>query len=388
MCEACDIEVLAKDLQRRKTPDSASAVGKGKLVELKEVAENLEANCLVYDGELRGSQMAAIADLTDLKVLDRTLLILDIFARRANTAEGVLQVEIAQLQDRLTRLSGSGQALSRLGGGIGTRGPGESQLESDRRHIQRRITTLSKKLKQQRKRRQNLRSQRKQKNSYVFAVCGYTNAGKSSLINALCHSDLAAFDQVFATLDPRLRRLPVEGPDILISDTVGLIRRLPHELVEAFQATLDEVREADYIIQVSDLSDPEVEKHKEVTDRLIQDLDAADKPRIHVLNKIDCIPLPLRPNVQAYYDPKTEITEIAVSVKENIGLELLQKQILDLVSRDWREAELLIDYARQEQLAYLKENSWIETINFEDEGSRVKFKAPPAVLAKLQIYKS
>lgn len=385
LCEACQVEVVGKSLQKRTGLDPATAAGKGKISELAEMAQALEANCLIFDGELSGSQMATISEISQLKTLDRTLLILDIFARRAKTREGVLQVEIAQLQDRLSRLSGSGQALSRLGGGIGTRGPGETKLESDRRYIQNRITNLKHKLRQVSKRRQLIREHREEREAYTIAVCGYTNAGKSSLINSLCAADLEAFDQVFATLDPLVRRLPQEGPEILLTDTVGFIHRLPHDLVEAFKSTLDEVREADFIIQVTDISDPEAEAQCRMVDDLLDSLDAGNKPRIHVLNKLDLLPADqLTP---AFYTASRDrkVWECGVSVKTGLGMSALRQIILDMVSQDWEEVTWRIPYAEAGKLALVRQQAWIHQLAYEDEGVLVSFLAPPSVISRLLL---
>jgi len=237
LTEAAGLEVVGESLQARSKFDPTYAAGQGKLNELAELADALEADTLVLDLNLSGSQMRNISELTGLKILDRTLIILDIFALRATTMEGRLQVEIAQLNDRATRLVGAGLALSRLGGGIGTRGPGETQLETDRRHIQRRIKTLKKNLKELHKRRKLTRENRERNQLITGAIVGYTNAGKSTLMNALCESDLHTMDQVFATLDPTARRIKDSDIPILLIDTVGFIRKLPHQLVEAFQST-------------------------------------------------------------------------------------------------------------------------------------------------------
>ncbi|MDD7401497.1 MAG: GTPase HflX [Clostridiales bacterium] len=386
LCQACGLEVAGKSLQRRASMDPATAAGKGKIFELADMAHQLEATCLIFDGELTGSQMTAISELSELKVLDRTLLILDIFARRAKTSEGVLQVEIAQLQDRLSRLSGSGQALSRLGGGIGTRGPGESKLESDRRYIQNRITKLKRKLQQVAKRRQFIRDQREGREAYTIAVCGYTNAGKSSLINALCASDLEAYDQVFATLDPLVRRLPQEGPELLLTDTVGFIRRLPHQLVEAFKSTLDEVRTADFILQVTDISDPEAAEHWQMVDDLLFSLDAGHKPRLHVLNKVDL----LAPDQLAAVDflPRSrddKIHECWVSVRTGQGLDNLRQAILSMVSQDWEQVSWCIPYSDSAKLALLRQQTWINQLEYGDEDILVSFLAPRPVISRLGL---
>lgn len=383
LCASCDIEVLGKDLQQRSSPDAATCAGSGKILELAELGKNMGANCLILNTQLSGTQMRHIADLSDMRVLDRTLVILDIFARRARSSEGVLQVEIAQLKDRLTRLSGSGNALSRLGGGIGTRGPGETKLESDRRHIQRRIGSLNRKLKELAKRRDSQRKNRRARHALVFAVCGYTNAGKSSLVNRLCEADLYTMDQVFATLDPNVRRLKGDGPEILLSDTVGFIRDLPHDLVEAFRSTLDEVGNADFIIQVSDLSDPDMERQCEMVETMLQELGAADKPRIHVLNKADLVPEKAA-HYRYYRDREdSHIQEMTVSVKSGRGLEELKQLIRAAVTKWTRNCELMVPYARAELAERVRKEAWIDELHYEEEGIRILCRIPQRELKQL-----
>ena len=259
LADSAGLEILGEAVQQREKIDPAYYGGKGKLAELGEEAKRLGADCLVLDGELSGSQMSAIQKLTEMKVIDRSLLILDIFAARAKTKAGKIQVEIAQLEDLNARLRGSVEWLSRLGGGIGTRGPGETQLETDRRHIQRRLNKLKRQLKDIAVQRDNVRRRRQKNEIMTVAVVGYTNAGKSSLINALCGAELYACDRLFASLDPLVRKLDIDGHEIVLMDTVGFVRELPPRLAEAFTATLDEIKEADIIMQVTDISDPDRE---------------------------------------------------------------------------------------------------------------------------------
>ena len=273
LVEAAGAVVVGSLIQKRERIDSATVIGSGKLAEASAAAEELDATTLVFDMELSGSQLRNIQDETKLKILDRTLVILDIFARRARSSEGQLQVELAQLKDRASRLTGMGQVLSRLGGGIGTRGPGETQLETDRRHISRRIHALSEQLKKVRRRRERTRNQRQQSDVFSVAVVGYTNAGKSTLVNQLCDAELLTMDQVFATLDPTARRLKTDaGWPIVLIDTVGFIRNLPHHLVEAFQATLEEVTNCDLVLQVTDLSDPDAINQAEIVQQELDKL--------------------------------------------------------------------------------------------------------------------
>lgn len=281
-------EVLAKMVQKRDTPDAATFIGSGRIVEIKTFCRDHEADLLVFDSELTPSQQRNIEKLTDVRVIDRTMLILDIFAARARSSEGKLQVELAQLKYALPRLGGKGTELSRLGGGIGTRGPGESKLESDRRHIRRRIDALENQLEIVGRRRARLRERRNKNGVETVAIVGYTNAGKSTLMNTLTHAGVLAEDKLFATLDPTARALTLpDGRTVMLIDTVGLVRRLPHQLVEAFQSTLEEAASADVILNVCDASSPECAEHLEVTAKLLDELGCAGKPVVSVMNKCD-----------------------------------------------------------------------------------------------------
>lgn len=384
LAETAGLRVLGRVTQRRLAPDAGTAAGEGKAREVQETAAAMGATTLLYDGDLTGSQMKNLADLTGLQVLDRTLLILDIFAARANSAEGVLQVEIAQLEDRLTRLTGSSDALSRLGGGIGTRGPGESRLESDRRHIRRRIALLRRQLKELSARRDTLRGKREER-AYTVAVCGYTNAGKSSLINALCASSLLAEDKLFATLDPAARRLPVDGPEILLVDTVGFIRRLPHQLVDAFRSTLDEVRTADLILQVTDLSDPAAAAEAELVDSMLNELGAGRKPRLHLLNKIDCCQIQAEAEPPIFFRNRLDapIRELPVSARTGEGLEAAQTALLDLIKKGMERRSLLLPYKAQDLLPLLRRSAFLEKVEYQENGLSLTLLATPAVYGRL-----
>ena len=262
--------VFAKLIQKRDRPDNATFLGGGKLWELKNICDSNDIDLLIFDGELTPSQQRNIENFTDVRVIDRTMLILDIFALNARTSEGKLQVELAQLKYSLPRLGGKGIEMSRLGGGIGTRGPGESKLESDRRHIHRRIDALEENLETMAKRRDLLRKRRKKNSVTTVAIVGYTNAGKSTLLNALTDAGVLTENKLFATLDPTSRALKLpDGRSVLLVDTVGFISRLPHDLVEAFKSTLEEVVYADLILNVCDASDVEFEDHIRVTKQVI-----------------------------------------------------------------------------------------------------------------------
>lgn len=288
LAKTAGAQVVGRAVQRRKGIDNATYIGKGKLQEITAACEELEAELLIFDDELSGSQIRNIEQATGLKVIDRTLLILDIFAQRAQSKEGKLQVELAQQKYRYSRLVGFGESLSRLGGGIGTRGPGESKLETDRRHIKRRIDLLKANLAEVGERRGRIREKRRDSDVVVIAVVGYTNAGKSTLINRLCTSDLFAEDMLFATLDSAARKLVLpDGLEAVLIDTVGFIRKLPHNLIEAFKSTLEELVVADIILHVVDSSDEDLARHMEIVEDLLIQLGAAEKPRITVFNKTD-----------------------------------------------------------------------------------------------------
>lgn len=369
LAEAAGAEVVAAIQQHRQSPDPAWFIGKGKLEEMIEAAKALDATLIIFDDELSGSQIRNIEEFTNLKVIDRTFLILDIFARRALTSEGKLQVELAQLQYRLSRLVGTRQALSRLGGGIGTRGPGETQLETDRRHINRRILYLKKALRDISERRDRTRRQRKESNTVIAAVVGYTNAGKTSLLNALCKTDLLAMDQVFATLDPTARQLMLpDGQTLVLVDTVGFIRRLPHHLVDAFRSTLAEVVQADMIIQVTDVSDPDYEQQMDVVEALLVQLESADKPRIHALNKVDLLGRAVEPILLAKRSDRPDRQNIAISARTGKGLAELQDALSDLIALRQVPVHILLPYDQAGLLDYVRRFGTIVTLEYKNDG--------------------
>lgn len=285
------VEVAARVTQKRPAQDSATVIGSGRLEQLAEEATALDVNLIIFDCELTANQTRNIEKILDIRVIDRTTLILDIFAGRAVTKEGRLQVELAQQKYRLPRLAGKGVELSRLGGGIGTRGPGESKLETDKRHIRRRIETLEAELKELERRRELHRARRKKDNVLSAAIVGYTNVGKSTLLNALTDAGVLAENKLFATLDITSRAIELpDGRSVLLIDTVGLIRRLPHNLVEAFKSTLEEAAAADIIINLIDISAEDGYEQAQVTAELLEELGCGDIPRIDVLNKCDLLP--------------------------------------------------------------------------------------------------
>lgn len=281
-------EIIGEMIQKRPAPEAATYMGKGALEEICNFCSNHNIDLIIADGELSPVQIRNIEDLTGVRVIDRTTLILDIFAGRARSSEGKLQVELAQLKYSLPRLSGKGTALSRLGGGIGTRGPGETKLETDRRHIRFRIQNLKTELDKVEKRRVAMHQRRKKNGALCVAIVGYTNAGKSTLMNRLTDAGVLQEDKLFATLDPTARKLVLpDGRQIMLVDTVGLVRRLPHQLVDAFRSTLEEAVWADVILNVCDASSDECAEHIKVTESVLSDLGCSGKPIINVLNKCD-----------------------------------------------------------------------------------------------------
>lgn len=348
LAETAGAEEIARVIQKREAYDSATVIGEGKLTEVKELCQSLNATLLIFDCELTASQIRNIEDETDVRVIDRTMLILDIFAGRAVSREGKLQVELAQLKYRLPRLMGLGTSLSRLGGGIGTRGPGETQLETDRRHIRRRIDKLSEELKELEERRGYSRSRRKKDNVQVGAIVGYTNAGKSTLLNLLTGSDVLAEDKLFATLDPTARAIELpDGRSLLLVDTVGLIRRLPHHLVEAFKSTLEEAACADIIIHVCDVSDNDFAEKADVTLKTLAELGAAEIPVVTVLNKCDKIDENLN----------TDDSTVKISALKNEGIDELLKCIARNLPQTSRRMKILLPYDKGGLLANIRGNN-------------------------------
>ena len=332
--------VVGKLIQRLDTPNAASVIGSGKLLELAEMCEALEADTVIFDRELTPSQIRNIDEaLGGVVVIDRTMLILDIFALHAVTGEGKLQVELAQLKYSAPRLCGKGVEMSRLGGGIGTRGPGESKLESDRRHIKRRIHALEESLDELDRTRRTMRAARDRSSRARIAVVGYTNAGKSTLLNRLTGAGVLVQNKLFATLDPTTRRFTLpNGEDVLITDTVGFISNLPHQLVKAFKSTLDEAVYADILMIVCDASDPECREKLEVTQNTLQSLGAGDKPVLLVYNKCDTLTPDMLP------EENTDQNTVFISAKTGSGipsdafsaLNLLYKEAV-VVSVDYGE---------------------------------------------------
>ena len=354
--------VVARTLQKRK-PDPATYIGSGKAESLQLECQALGIDLAIIDDELSGSQQRNLEEILGVRVVDRTALILDIFARRAESREGKLQVELAQLKYRLPRLMGLGASLSRLGGGIGTRGPGETQLEVDRRRIRRRIDDLSAELEELSRQRDARRARRRKTDQTVVALVGYTNAGKSTLLNALSGSNVLVEDKLFATLDPVVRKLPLpEGGECLLVDTVGFIRKLPHELVEAFRSTLEEALYADLLVVVSDLSSPEYLAQRQTVLEVLNSLGAGGKPMIEALNKSD-----VAANVGEIEPPDA----IVISAATGAGLDRLTAEIGKRVQKLRAKVELIVPYDRGAALSLLHKEGQILEEEYLPEGTRV-----------------
>jgi len=354
--------VVGRTLQKRR-PDPATYIGSGKAESLALECQALEIDLAIMDDELSGSQQRNLEEVLGVHVVDRTALILDIFARRAESREGKLQVELAQLKYRLPRLTGLGTALSRLGGGIGTRGPGETQLEVDRRRIRRRIDDLSAELQELSRQRDARRARRRKVDQTVVALVGYTNAGKSTLLNALSGANVLVEDKLFATLDPVIRKLPLpEGGECLLVDTVGFIRKLPHELVEAFRSTLEEALYADLLVVVSDLSSPQYTQQRETVLEVLNSLGAGDKPMIEALNKSD---------VSADYGEIEPPDAIVISAATGAGLDRLIFEIGKRVQKLRARVELVVPYDKGAALSLLHKEGQILEEEYLPEGTRV-----------------
>ena len=379
LAKTAGAEELARVLQKREAYEPATVIGEGKLAEVKELCGSLGAELLIFDCELTASQIRNVEDETDVRVIDRTMLILDIFAGRAVSREGKLQVELAQLKYRLPRLMGIGASLSRLGGGIGTRGPGETQLETDRRHIRRRIDKLSAELKELEERRSYARDRRKKDSVQVGAIVGYTNAGKSTLLNLLTGADVLAEDKLFATLDPTSRAIELpDGRSLLLVDTVGLIRRLPHHLVEAFKSTLEEAACADIIIHVCDVSDPEAAEKADVTLKTLADLGAAEIPVVTVLNKCDL----LTENI-----PEDDST-VKISAKKAQGIDRLLQVVAANLPETAKRMKLLLPYDKAGFTAKLRENGKVFTEEYTETGVLVDALVDQMLIKKMSQYET
>lgn len=368
LVENAGAQVVDRVIQKRDGKDSAFFVGKGKVEEIRLLVQARDADLVVFDEEISPSQQRNVEELMGTRVIDRTGVILDIFAQRARSREGKIQVELAQLQYMLPRLMGQGLALSRLGGGIGTRGPGETKLETDRRHIKRKITFLKEQLIEIGKQRGILRTERRRNRVPTVSLVGYTNAGKSSLLNALCGADVFAENMLFATLDTTTRQMVMDDKQVvLVTDTVGFIRKLPHNLLDAFKSTLEEAVYADVILIVADASDPYVEDHIRIVDSILSELGAGEKPTLIVYNKIDKLP-----EGGLISKPQTDRATLEISAKMGIGLEELKARLLDMLGQVRIRLSLRIPFSEGGVLPWLYENGKVHSVDYDEEAALVE----------------
>ena len=367
-----------KVLQNRHTPDSHSFIGEGKAQEVRMLAEATQSTMVIFDNELSPGNIRALEEIIGLPVLDRSALILDIFAQRAKTKEGRLQVELAQYKYLLPRLSGMGTSLSRQGGGIGTRGPGETKLESDRRHIRERINRLEEELEQVRKVR-SVQRERRMKNSVpVVAIVGYTNAGKSTLLNQLTGAGIPANNRLFDTLDTTSRLLTVsDNLDVILSDTVGFIAKLPHHLVDAFRATLEELEFADLLLHVIDASDPHLEEHIAVVDRLISQLAKPETPVLKCYHKADLVysdDIPVGKNI------------VAISAKRGINMDGLLKAIESALNHARHHIVVRLPYAMGGMVETLHDGAQVKKVDYTPEGIEIEAVVDGILYGRLREY--
>ena len=365
---------VCQSVQNLAHPDRATYSGKGKAAELKELLEIHDADGIICDDELTASQMRNLSELTESKVIDRTTLILDIFAAHARTREGKLQVEIAQQKYRYARLRGMGEALSRLGAGIGTRGPGETKLETDRRVIQKRISILSEEIEAMKRARDTARKKRSSSSVPSAAIVGYTNAGKSTLLNRLTGSDVLSEDKLFATLDPTTRAavLP-DGQKVLFTDTVGFINKLPHNLVDAFRSTLEEARYADIIIHVIDASDPDAELHRKVVYDTLRDLEISGKPVITVWNKYDLV------DKDSKFRDFDSDASVNVSAKTGEGLDDFYEKVAEILRNSRVYIDTVIPYKDTAVVSEIRTAGQLIYEEYKAEGIHIKAYLPHSV---------
>ena len=367
--------------QKLQKPESATYVGSGKLQEIKDVCQAQEIDLIVVDSELSPTQIKNIENFTDVRVIDRTTLILDIFALRARSKEGKLQVELAQLKYMLPRLTGKGIEMSRLGGGIGTRGPGETKIETDRRHIRRRMETLKDELAELEKHRGMLRKRREKDGVITVAIVGYTNAGKSTLMNYLTDAGVLAQDKLFATLDPTSRALKLpSGVSVMLIDTVGLVRRLPHHLVEAFRSTLEEAAQSDIIINLCDASSDEARVHLAVTNELLESLGCGDRPILTVLNKCDLLEEPM---IEQDFE-----SFIRISARTGEGVDKLLEAIEANLPVRMKRVSLLVPFSDAGIISEIREKGTLLSEEYVAEGVRAEAVVDEQLYHKVKDYET
>ncbi len=378
LTETAGGEVVTSLLQNRAFPDPGAYLGKGKIEELREMMALLEADTAICDDELSPAQIRNLERELECKVCDRTLLILDIFAARARTSEGKIQVELAQLRYRQAHLAGLGTSLSRLGGGIGTRGPGEKKLEMDRRLIAERIASLNHELEEVKRHREVIRKSRQKDGRLTAAIVGYTNAGKSTLLNVLTDAGVLEEDALFATLDPTTRKLVLPGgTEMLLTDTVGFIRKLPHQLIDAFRSTLEEAALADILIHVVDSSNPQAEQQMEVVYRTLKMLGADKKPVLTIYNKQD-----RAEEGCALHDSRAE-AEVKAAVRFRKGIDEVLLSLEKIVLSEQIYVERLLPYSQSAMLAQIRQRGRLESEEYEQDGIRIRAYVPRDVYGRL-----
>ena len=364
LADTAGADTVAKVIQVKESYDARTVIGSGKVRELAELVNSQGADLVIFDEELSPAQIRNLEnDIGDVSVIDRSMLILDIFALHATSGEGKLQVELAQLKYSAPRLIGKGLSLSRQGGGIGSRGPGESKLETDRRHLHEKVVSLEAKLRELERNRAVMRAQRDRSGLVKIALVGYTNAGKSTLLNKITGADVLSADKLFATLDPTTRKTELpSGEQVLLTDTVGFIRKLPHHLVKAFKSTLDEVRYADILLIVSDISDKEVFEHIKVTESVISELDAGGKPTLYVFNKSDVCDSSFEGMSGDY---------VAVSSVTGEGIESLLDKIDSIIKENKKSVKLLIPYTDQSVVSSIYNEYTVESTDYVEAGVEI-----------------
>ncbi len=382
LAEAAGGEVLGQMIQNLEKPNTATFIGKGKVEELTLMCENMEADTVIFNNELSGMQLRNLEDALGVKVIDRTILILDIFASRATSREGKLQVELAQLKYRMPRLLGFGKSLSRLGGGIGTRGPGEKKLETDRRHIERRMLDIKAEIEKVKSTRTTQRAKREKSSIPVVALVGYTNSGKSALMNRLLtmeeNEDKSVFekDMLFATLDTSQRRITLEGNhEFILVDTVGFVSKLPHQLVDAFKATLEEVNYADLLLHIVDASFENKDFHIDVTNKVLNEIGAGGQKKLLIYNKIDLC------DEEDYPE-----ADLCISAKYGQNVDRLLELIKEQVFGGLRVEKLLIPYDKGSIVSYLTENANVLSTSYEAEGTLIEVELGEADAGRLAEY--
>ena len=376
--------VKGKALQELQRIDPALFIGRGKVQEIRETISSHDINLVVFDEDLSPAQQRNLETILGAKVIDRTALILDIFAQRAKSREGKLQVELAQLTYLLPRLRGKGLVLSRLGGGIGTRGPGETQLEVDRRKIRERIHRLNQDLKKVRNVRTIQRLGRRLSSPFLIAIVGYTNAGKSTLLNCLTHAGVIVENRLFSTLDPTTRRLKLPSNQaVMISDTVGFINKLPHQLIASFKATLEEINQADLLLHIIDISNPEAERQIDSVNQVLEEIGAGNRPTIHVLNKIDVLD---DPHAIRFWKRRLE-NGVAISALTGKGIKDLSRLTDSLLTKDMEKARFKLPVTAGRIISQIHANGMVTKKEYKGNEVIIEAKVTPRLAAALSAYR-